>query len=478
MSGGLDNQSDGHSMTSAPLLAAEHGASDDNNLGFNSSNNEHSAISSLKTTAPTNSDDVFSPGVRGTERRDYLEARYNHQRPPYAAEYIMTNGDKLVNNPVPPARSPLRPATQKSYETKSMNNASCWRKPVDWSAKNLTCPPYQPTETTSGHESTSSEELAKEVELMARAPPALALTKLKEPYKVGMSLEDQRRLDIEKERWMLSALQHLDWNWQQLSRETAMKAPETESTEPPKQKLLAFYEPQFSARYLAAFWRNKAVHHLSDRPLSFKASPNLHAIFKPSICTPFSELKAFFDTVYSMLLPALCPEPEILTILRNINMCLKSRGSLNLIIIDPIPNINALGEKMRTWFVKNLLRNLQQKSRCLNPSGTLPNLLSQASLRGPGSIVTTTQFYANPRNIGRHDREFELGDDLATKSARDDREVRAELRSIAGRMLWKEVWGQFVTSNTWWWEDADCMKECLELGTFWEYHSIQAVKSN
>lgn len=41
MSGGLDNQSDGHSMTSAPLLAAERGASDDKNLGLNSSNNEH-----------------------------------------------------------------------------------------------------------------------------------------------------------------------------------------------------------------------------------------------------------------------------------------------------------------------------------------------------------------------------------------------------------------------------------------------------
>lgn len=156
----------------------------------------------------------------------------------------MTNGDKLVNNPIPPARSPLRPATQKSYERKSMNNASCWRKPVDWSAKNPTCPLYQPTETTGGHESTSSEELAKELELMARAPPAIALTKLKQPYKFGISLEDQRRLDIEKQRWMLSALQHLDRNWQQLAKETAMKAPETESTEPHKQKLLAFYEPQ------------------------------------------------------------------------------------------------------------------------------------------------------------------------------------------------------------------------------------------
>lgn len=229
-----------------------------------------------------------------------------------------------------------------------------------------------------------------------------------------------------------------------------------------------------SARYLAAFWPNKEVHHLSDRPLSFKAAPNLRAIFKPSICTPFPELTGTFDTVHSMLLPALCDGTEILTVLNSINKCLKPGGSLNLIIIDSIPHVDAFGANMRAWFMKNIVLNLQHQSRVLNPSLNFPELLSKASLRGPGSILTTTQFYANPQNIDRHPGSH----DGAPKRAREDKQIRAELRSMAGRMLWKEVWGQFVTSDTWWWEEADCMQECLELGTFWEYHSVQAVKAD
>ncbi|KAG5977046.1 hypothetical protein E4U55_007089 [Claviceps digitariae] len=385
------------------------------------------------------------------------------------------------NDLIPPARSPLRPATQKSHgATKSINNVSSWRKPRDWSLTALIALPNRPTETLSSDE---AKELVKEVQDMAQAPPAVALTKLKQPYQSDMSLEDHQRLSDEKERWMLSALQHLDQNWQQpTAKDTTTDASEVESMQQQKQKqkpkqrqkLLAFHEPQFSARYLAAFWPNKDVYHLSDRPLSFKAAPNLRAIFKPSVCTPFAELTATFDTVHSMLLPALCKASEVLTVLNSINKCLKPGGSLNLTIIDSIPHVDAFGEKMRAWFMKNIILNLQHQSRELNPSLALPDLLAKASLRGPGSILTTTQFYANPQNIGRHGAEH----DGSSKSAREDKEVRAELRSMAGRMLWKEVWGQFVTSDTWWWEDDECMQECLELGTFWEYHSVQAIKAN
>ncbi|KAG5913749.1 hypothetical protein E4U53_004787 [Claviceps sorghi] len=396
----------------------------------------------------------------------------------------MINEDHQDNpNPIPPARSPLRPATQKSRgtTTKSINNASSWRRPRDWTLTTLVSPPSRPAERLSSDE---AEELVKEVMDMARAPPAVSLAKLKQPYKSSMSLEDHQKLSDEKERWMLSVLQHLDQNWWQPTSKDAVAddAAQVDTTEQkkqtqkqkPKQKLLAFYEPQFSARYLAAVWPNKDVHHLSNRPLSFKAAPNLRAIFKPSICTPFPELTATFDTVHSMLLPALCTESEMLTVLHSINRCLKPGGSLYLTVIDSIPHVDAFGAKMRAWFMKNIVLNLQQQSRGLNPSLSLPDLLARASLRGAGSILTTTQFYANPQNIGRHGAEH----DGTSKSAREDKKVRAELRSMAGRMLWKEVWGQFVTSDTWWWEEDDCMQECLELGTFWEYHCVQAVKAN
>lgn len=68
--------------------------------------------------------------------------------------------------------------------------------------------------------------------------------------------------------------------------------------------------------------------------------------------------------------------------------------------------------------------------------------------------------------------------EIEAKRQTEGKETRAELRSIVGRMLWREVWGEFVTSDTWWWDDPACMQECLELGTFWVYHTIQAIKSN
>ncbi|KAG5995213.1 hypothetical protein E4U43_003078 [Claviceps pusilla] len=521
MSGGLMDTSIGRSKPNASHLATEHGAS-----SAAASTNGHSVVSPMTTasstitSAPSDLDDVFSPEAKKEERDDFLPTKYNYQGPferivvdgircpsglqspirqsfnfsnghshpsptrlTYAAKYTMINGDHQ-DNPIPPARSPLRPATQKSHgATKSINNASSWRRPRDWTLMTLISPPNRPTETVSGDE---AKELVKEVENMARAPPAVALAKLKQPYNSSMSLEDHQKLSDEKERWMLSALQHLDQHWQQHTVKdfatTEAFEVEPKEQQKPRLKLLAFYEPQsnmegissVSARYLAAYWPNKDIHHLSDRPLSFKSAPNLRAIFKPSICTPFPELTATFDTVHSMLLPALCKESEVLAVLNSINKCLKPGGSLNLVIIDSIPHVDAFGAKMRAWFMKNIVLNLQQQSRCLNPSLSLPDLLSKASLRGPGSILTTTQFYANPQNISRHGVEH----DWNSKSDRQDKEVRAELRSLAGRMFWKEVWGQFVTSDTWWWEEDECMQECLELGTFWEYHSVQAVKAH
>ncbi|KAG6008813.1 hypothetical protein E4U21_003842 [Claviceps maximensis] len=507
MSGGLLDASIGRSMPSAYQLATEHRAS-----SVAVSANGHSMISpaitasSTITSAPSDLDDVFSPEPTRGKRDKFLATRYNYQRScerladgirgpsdlrspvrqsfnfsyghsqqsptrlAHAAKYTMINGDDQ-DEPIPPARSPLRPATQKSHAaTRSINNTSSWRRPRDWDPTTLMA------ETLSDDE---AKELVKEVEYMARAPPAVALAKLKQPYNSNMSLEDHRRLRDEKERWMLSALQHMDQNGHHsTARDMTTDVSKVESTAEqrgPREKLLALYEPQFSARYLAAFWSNKDVHHLSDRPLSFKAAPNLCAIFKPSICTPFPELAAKFDTVQSMVLPALCKGSEVLPVLKSINNCLKPGGSFNLIIIDSIPHVDAFGPKLRAWFMRNIVLNLRQQSRDLNPSLSLPNSLSKASLRGPGSMLTTTRFYANPQSTGRHGVEQ---DGTSTSPKGGDRQVRAELRSMAGRMLWKEVWGQFVTSDTWWWEEDECMQECLELGTFWEYHSVQAVKAD
>ena len=54
--------------------------------------------------------------------------------------------------------------------------------------------------------------------------------------------------------------------------------------------------------------------------------------------------------------------------------------------------------------------------------------------------------------------------------------TKQELQSVVGRLLWKEMWGQFVEGEKWWWEDEKVVEECESLGTYWEYAIIHAVK--
>lgn len=54
--------------------------------------------------------------------------------------------------------------------------------------------------------------------------------------------------------------------------------------------------------------------------------------------------------------------------------------------------------------------------------------------------------------------------------------TRQELKSVVGRMLWKEMWGGYVEGEKWWWDDEDVIEECGRMGTCWEYAVIEGVK--
>jgi hypothetical protein len=64
--------------------------------------------------------------------------------------------------------------------------------------------------------------------------------------------------------------------------------------------------------------------------------------------------------------------------------------------------------------------------------------------------------------------------DHGEQRRRDD--TRAELKSVLGRMLWREMWGAYVEGRSWWWEDVGIVEECERMGTCWEYAVIEAVK--
>lgn len=144
-------------------------------------------------------------------------------------------------------------------------------------------------------------------------------------------------------------------------------------------------------------------------------------------------------------------------------------------IIDPLPCAETLGHKLRAWMEKHLFPSIERNSRCLEPSRLFPKLLGDAGLRGKGSRRTKVKFFAlqeNARGGEYHDP------DRSINKLYQERRDKAELRSLVGRMFWVEVWGQYITPpNTWWWDDPECVAECYQLGTFWEYHIIDAVKA-
>lgn len=228
-----------------------------------------------------------------------------------------------------------------------------------------------------------------------------------------------------------------------------------------------------TASYLAALHFTKQIYHLSAAPLSHALFPNVHPVLVPSVSpSVFPVAQGLFDSVYSISLPAICSSQDIPGVLRNIHKCLKPGGTLQLTLIDPLPCAGTLGQRMRAWLEEHLLLNLEKNFRCMNPSRVFPHWLGDAALRGRGSTLTTAKFYAVPASARGH----ETDPDPFIEQVRSEKEIKAELRSLVGRMLWMEVWGAYVTAGRWWWEDQACVEECLQLGTFWEYNVIEGVK--
>ncbi|GKT48879.1 uncharacterized protein ColSpa_09060 [Colletotrichum spaethianum] len=308
--------------------------------------------------------------------------------------------------------------------------------------------------------------MQREIRRMAAASHSIRLLRLKEVWGDTTDANLYKELEMEKKRWMLSTLHNMD-----------KQADQNQAVHPDKitpakaKKVLALYETQATTSYLAALHFNKQVYHLSSAPLSHTLFPNIHPVLVPAISpSAFPVAPSLFGVAYSLALPALLPSPEVPGLLRNVHRCLAVGGALHLTLIDPLPIKSTLGPLMRSWIEENLIFNLEKNFRCMNPSKLFPLWLADASLRGEGSTITTVKFCAMPP-IDRPDTATTDTESLA------DRAVKQELRSMVGRMLWREVWGQFVTADQWWWEQPEIVAECEQLQTAWEYSIIEAVKT-
>lgn len=217
------------------------------------------------------------------------------------------------------------------------------------------------------------------------------------------------------------------------------------------------------------------MYHVTEENPRGSWPHNIHVLRAPpagAVCFPVAP--RIIQTVYSFSLPSACPYYLLPNVLCSVYKCLKPGGYFKVTIIDPLPCAGTIGRKLRDWMEKHLFSNIERKSCCLEPSRLFPRLLSDAGLRGKGSWRTKVKFFAlqeNARGEGYNDP------DRSINKLYQERRDKAELRSLAGRMLWVEVWGKHITPpNTWWWDDPECVAECRQLGTFWEYQIIDAFK--
>ncbi|PBP16261.1 hypothetical protein BUE80_DR013067 [Diplocarpon rosae] len=334
--------------------------------------------------------------------------------------------------------------------------------------------------------------LRKSIRRMDAASPKIILERLKEEWVGVADASVYRELELEKQLWMLTALRSLK------KKNSLEDISEAQISGSPK--ILSLYENHASSSSLSALTTATEVHHLSTSPLSPKSYPNVHPLSVPRPTTQLPYASNSFSHIYAFSIPSLLPASSIPSILEECHRTLISAaetlsspptsistspshsvppfvtttpskssnrgGTLHLTILDPSPLPATLGPLLRAWLDNNLILHLEKQFRCINPSRLFPVWLSDAGLRAPGSTIVNVRFFASVTPSGHPANGVE----------EEMENTRHELKSVVGRMLWKEMWGAYVQGQKWWWEDEGIVEECEKMGTAWEYAVVEAVK--
>ncbi|PBP16438.1 hypothetical protein BUE80_DR012720 [Diplocarpon rosae] len=339
---------------------------------------------------------------------------------------------------------------------------------------------------------TEITHLRKSIRRMDAASPKIILERLKEEWVGVADASVYRELELEKQLWMLTALRSLK------KKNSLEDTSEAQILGSPK--ILSLYENHASSSSLSALTTATEVHHLSTSPLSPKSYPNIHPLSVPRPTSQLPYASNSFSHIYAFSVPSLLPATSIPSILEECHRTLISApetlpsspkstsaspsqpvptsvpttpsksssrgGTLHLTILDPSPLPATLGPLLRSWLDENLILHLEKQFRCINPSRLFPVWLSDAGLRAPGSTIVNVRFFASVTPSGH-----------PTTGVEEEMEnTRHELKSVVGRMLWKEMWGAHVQGQKWWWEDEGIVEECQKMGTAWEYAIVEAVK--
>ena len=207
---------------------------------------------------------------------------------------------------------------------------------------------------------------------------------------------------------------------------------------------------------------------------------------------PLPYPSSIFTHVHS---PALAPSlsaPKIPSILLEMHRLLCEDGVIDIRLTDAIPK--HAGLKLRTWLDDHIMLSLERGFRCARPTQLMPEWLVDAgfeiqtdepapTLSKPSSriltlpVVSRTRAADNVTTIDMKDREDGNEGDSAPAVSDIVVDERETLAVLAGRALWKDVWGGFAQKQRCdWWDEPEIEQECREMSTTIEIRTIRAVK--
>ncbi|KAH8901672.1 hypothetical protein GQ53DRAFT_8145 [Thozetella sp. PMI_491] len=301
-----------------------------------------------------------------------------------------------------------------------------------------------------------------ECESMTEAPALLVLSRLQENWShlVGRSSPDE--IHMMKHRWMLAALharRRKAPRWDAVDHPTGFQA-----GTPRTQMVVAAYESPGTTSYVAGLHPCGIIYHLSPSPLTSPIFPNIRPIICSGVSRNVLQVAAgVIDVVYAQSICSSLPAVDIPAFLFNVKQMLAPGGVLRMTLVDPLPSAEMLGPRMRAWLDSHLIIELERQFRCVNPGRLLPSWLKEASLSCDESITEMIKLpVVAPSPRGSKNVE--------------DGAIEAEVCSLIGRMLWEDIWGAFLTTDARWWNNDECVKECENLGTYWECKFIEATK--
>ncbi|KAK0739690.1 hypothetical protein B0T21DRAFT_410022 [Apiosordaria backusii] len=395
-----------------------------------------------------------------------------------------------------PSRARMLSTLPPSYEPKAYYNPDRWKPPDQWITKprnasetplpvpetpriaretSLTVPKKRvrlPRDTEAAYAATLGVmSLQMELKRMAQATPQVVLARLNEDWGTVTDPTIYQQLEQEKKRWMLASLHGMEQQTRGGDSTTSPVAGARPFLEGPD--VLSLFDSHSTTSYLAILHPETNIKHMDSTPIPHLLYPNVQSF--PWPVSPSLALEANkFASVHCLSMPSLLASQEIPQLLRKIYHCLAPQGALHLVVIDPSPVAHSLGPHMREWLEENLTINLEAEFRCVTPSRVFPRWLEAAKLSGPNSVTTKSKFQAIPPSQSHNDD----GKGKAKEIDSQDQEslVMGDLRSVVGRMLWQEVWGKNVRGAAWWWQIPECVEECIQLGTYWEYSIMEAIK--